>query len=90
MKSVGEVMSLGRSFEEVLQKAIRMLDVGLKGFVSNDLKFVDLDKELSQPTDKRIFAIAVALQKGYSVEKIHQLTKITPWFLLQNEKHCYD
>ncbi len=83
MKSVGEVMSLslGRSFEEVLQKAIRMLDVGLKGFVCNDLKFVDLDKELSQPTDKRIFAIAVALQKGYSVEKIHQLTKITPWFL---------
>ncbi len=81
MKSVGEVMSLGRSFEEVLQKAIRMLDVGLKGFVCNELKFTDLDKELSQPTDKRIFAIAVALQNGYSVEKIHQLTKITPWFL---------
>ena len=81
MKSVGEVMSLGRSFEEVLQKAIRMLDVGLKGFVCNDLQFKDLDKELSQPTDKRIFAIAVALQKGYSVEKIHQLTKITPWFI---------
>ncbi|MDZ7626762.1 MAG: carbamoyl-phosphate synthase (glutamine-hydrolyzing) large subunit [Ignavibacteriaceae bacterium] len=81
MKSVGEVMSLGRSFEEVLQKAIRMLDVGLKGFVCNDLKFVNLDKELSQPTDKRIFAIAIALQNGYSVEKIHQLTKITPWFL---------
>ena len=83
MKSVGEVMSLGRSFEEVLQKAIRMLDVGLKGFVCNDLKFIDLDKELSQPTDKRIFAIAIALQKGYSVEKIHQLTKITPWFLFK-------
>ncbi|HEY6436198.1 MAG TPA: carbamoyl-phosphate synthase large subunit, partial [Ignavibacteriaceae bacterium] len=81
MKSVGEVMSLGRSFEEVLQKAIRMLDVGLKGFVCNDLIFADLDKELSQPTDKRIFAISIALQKGYSVEKIHQLTKITPWFL---------
>ena len=62
MKSVGEVMSLGRSFEEVLQKAIRMLDVGLKGFVCNDLKFENLDKELSEPTDKRIFAIAVALQ----------------------------
>ena len=89
MKSVGEVMSLGRSFEEVLQKAIRMLDVGLKGFVCNDLKFVDLDKELSQPTDKRIFAIAVALQKGYSVEKIHQLTKITPWFL-HKMKHIVD
>ena len=81
MKSVGEVMSLGRSFEEVLQKAIRMLDVGLKGFVCNDLHFEDLDKELSQPTDKRIFAIAVALHNGYSVEKIHELTKITPWFL---------
>jgi carbamoyl-phosphate synthase large subunit len=83
MKSVGEVMSLGKSFEEVLQKAIRMLDVGLKGFVCNELKFADLDKELSQPTDKRIFAIAVALQNGYSVEKIHQLTKITPWFLFK-------
>jgi carbamoyl-phosphate synthase large subunit len=83
MKSVGEVMSLGRSFEEVLQKAIRMLDVGLKGFVCNELQFKDLDKELSQPTDKRIFAIAVALQKGYSVEKIHQLTKITSWFLFK-------
>ena len=83
MKSVGEVMSLGRSFEEVLQKAIRMLDVGLKGFVCNELQFKDLDKELSQPTDKRIFAIAVALQRGYSVEKIHQLTKITPWFLFK-------
>ncbi|RKY90114.1 MAG: carbamoyl phosphate synthase large subunit, partial [Ignavibacteriae bacterium] len=81
MKSVGEVMSLGRSFEEVLQKAIRMLDVGLNGFVCNHLQFEDLDKELSEPTDKRIFAIALALQKGYSVEKINQLTKITPWFL---------
>ena len=83
MKSVGEVMSLGRSFEEVLQKAIRMLDVGLKGFVCNDLYFENLDKELTQPTDKRIFAIAVALQKGYSVEQIHQLTKITAWFLFK-------
>ncbi len=81
MKSVGEVMSLGRSLEEVLQKAIRMLDVGLNGFVCNHLQFKDLDKELMEPTDKRIFAIALALQKGYSVEKIHQLTKITPWFL---------
>jgi len=81
MKSVGEVMSLGRSFEEVLQKAIRMLDVGLNGFVCNHLQFENLDKELSEPTDKRIFAIALALQKGYSVEKVHQLTKITPWFL---------
>ncbi len=81
MKSVGEVMSLGRSFEEVLQKAIRMLDVGMKGFVGSDLQFKNLDKELSEPTDKRIFAIAEALKQGYSVDKIHQLTKITKWFL---------
>ena len=81
MKSVGEVMSLGRSFEEVLQKAIRMLDVGLNGFVGNDIEFHNLDKELSEPTDKRIFAIASALQKGYSVDKIHELTKISKWFL---------
>lgn len=83
MKSVGEVMSLGRSFEEVLQKAIRMLDVGMKGFVCNDLHFKDLDKELAEPTDKRIFAIANALQNGYSVDRIHDLTKITKWFLFK-------
>ncbi|MEP0860631.1 MAG: carbamoyl-phosphate synthase (glutamine-hydrolyzing) large subunit [Ignavibacterium sp.] len=81
MKSVGEVMSLGRSFEEVLQKAIRMLDVGMKGFVGNELQFENLDKELSDPTDKRIFAIAEALKQGYSVDRIHELTKITKWFL---------
>ena len=81
MKSVGEVMSLGRSFEEVLQKAIRMLDVGMQGFIGNELNFANLDKELSEPTDKRIFAIAIALKKGYSVDKIHDLTKITKWFL---------
>ncbi len=81
MKSVGEVMSLGRNFEEVLQKAIRMLDVGMKGFVGNDLHFQNLDKELSEPTDKRIFAIAEALKQGYSVDRIHELTKITKWFL---------
>ncbi|MDY0082692.1 MAG: carbamoyl-phosphate synthase (glutamine-hydrolyzing) large subunit [Ignavibacteriaceae bacterium] len=81
MKSVGEVMSLGRNFEEVLQKAIRMLDVGMNGFVGNNLKFKNLDKELSEPSDKRIFAIARALYQGYSVDKIHELTKITKWFL---------
>src|SRR3989304_5252727 len=81
MKSVGEVMSLGRSFEEVLQKAIRMLDVGAKGFVGNNLEFTTLDKEISEPTDKRSFAIAKALQCGYSVEKIFELTKITKWFI---------
>ncbi|MEO8232580.1 MAG: carbamoyl-phosphate synthase (glutamine-hydrolyzing) large subunit, partial [Ignavibacteriota bacterium] len=81
MKSVGEVMSLGRSFEEVIQKAIRMLDVGMLGFTGNKINFTNLDKELSEPTDKRIFAIAVALKQGYSVDKIHDLTKITKWFL---------
>ncbi len=81
MKSVGEVMSLGRSFEEVLQKAIRMLDVGMNGFTGNNLEFEDLDKELSEPTDKRIFAIAEALHRGYSVDKIHELSKITKWFI---------
>ncbi len=86
MKSVGEVMSLGRSFEEVLQKAIRMLDVGMQGFVGNDMNFTNLDKELSEPTDKRIFAIAVALKQGYSVDKIHELTKITKWFLFKMKK----
>jgi len=81
MKSVGEVMSLGRSFEEVLQKAIRMLDIGVKGFLGNELEFDDLDKEIKNPTDRRMFAIALALKKGYSVEKIHKLSKITPWFI---------
>jgi carbamoyl-phosphate synthase large subunit len=83
MKSVGEVMSLGRSFEEVLQKAIRMLDVGLNGFVCNDIEFKNLDKELAEPTDKRILAIASALQHGYSIDKIHELTKISKWFLFK-------
>ena len=81
MKSVGEVMSLGRSFEEVLQKAIRMLDNGMNGFVCNEIEFDDLDSELSSPTDKRMFAIAKAMQLGYSIDKIHRLTKITKWFL---------
>jgi carbamoyl-phosphate synthase large subunit len=81
MKSVGEVMSLGRSFEEALQKSIRMLDVGLNGFVCNNLNFDILERELSEPTDKRILAIASALQNNYSVDEIHRLTKITKWFL---------
>src|SRR4030066_469126 len=83
MKSVGEVMSLGRSFEEVLQKAIRMLDVGLNGFVCNDIEFQNLDRELTEPTDKRIFTIASSLQQGYSIDRIHELTKISKWFLFK-------
>ncbi|UCG35452.1 MAG: carbamoyl-phosphate synthase (glutamine-hydrolyzing) large subunit, partial [Candidatus Omnitrophota bacterium] len=81
MKSVGEVMAIARSYEEVLQKAIRMLDIGMNGLVCNDLLFDDLDKELSQPTDKRMFSIAEAIKKGYSIDKIYKLTKIDPWFL---------
>ena len=81
MKSVGEVMALGRSFEEVLQKAIRMLDVGLEGFTCNSLHSDDIEKELSDPTDKRCFAIEAALKNNYSIEQIHHLTGITEWFL---------
>jgi len=81
MKSVGEVMAIGRSFEEVLQKAIRMLDVGMSGLVGNGLEFDNLDRELKEPTDRRMFAIAKAMNEGYSVEKINKLSKINPWFL---------
>jgi len=81
MKSVGEVMAIGRCFEEVLQKAIRMLDVQMNGLVGNELKFNDLDKELKEPTDRRMFAIAEAIRKRYSIKKIHELSKINPWFL---------
>jgi carbamoyl-phosphate synthase large subunit len=86
MKSVGEVMSLGRTFEEVLQKAIRMLDLGYLGFVGNNVEFDNLDTELAHPTDKRILAIAIALKKGYSIDKIHELTKINRWFLYKMKK----
>ena len=81
MKSVGEVMAIGRSFEETLQKAIRMLNIEANGLVGSDFKFKDIKKELSHPTDKRMFAIAEALLQDYSIEKIHDLTKINPWFL---------
>ena len=81
MKSVGEVMAIGRSYEEVLQKAIRMLDMGIDGLVCNNLKFKDLNTELKEPTDKRMFAIVEAIKRGYSIEKIYQLSKVDPWFL---------
>ncbi|MDR0415642.1 MAG: carbamoyl-phosphate synthase (glutamine-hydrolyzing) large subunit [Prevotellaceae bacterium] len=82
MKSVGEVMSIGRSFEEAIQKGLRMIGQGMHGFVANKELAVDnIDEALSHPTDKRIFVIAHALHKGYSVEKIHELTKIDRWFL---------
>ena len=82
MKSVGEIMSIGRSFEEMLQKGLRMIGQGMHGFVGNDhTKFDDLDEELSNPTDLRIFAIAQALEEGYTIERIEELTKIDPWFI---------
>ncbi len=81
MKSVGEVMAIGRSFEEALQKAIRMLDVGMNGIVCNTLEFSDLEKELREPSDKRIFAIVEAIKKKYSIEDIARFSKVTPWFL---------
>ena len=82
MKSVGEIMSIGRSFEEMLQKGLRMIGQGMHGFVGNDhVKFENLDEELANPTDLRIFALAQALEEGYTVERIEGLTKIDPWFI---------
>ena len=82
MKSVGEIMSIGRSFEEVIQKGLRMIGQGMHGFVGNEhTHFDNLDEELANPTDMRVFSIASALEAGYTVERISELTKIDPWFL---------
>ena len=81
MKSVGEIMSIGKSFEEIIQKGLRMIGQGMHGFVGNNMKFDDIEHALSHPTDMRIFAIAYAFEQGYSVEQIEKLTKIDPWFL---------
>ena len=82
MKSVGEIMSIGRTFEEIIQKGLRMIGQGMHGFVGNDhTKFTNLDDELANPTDLRIFAIAQALEEGYTIERIYELTKIDPWFI---------
>ena len=82
MKSVGEIMSIGRTFEELLQKGLRMIGQGMHGFVGNDhVKFDNLDEELANPTDLRIFAIAQALEEGYTIDRIYELTKIDPWFI---------
>ena len=90
MKSVGEIMSIGRSFEEMIQKGLRMIGQGMHGFVGNDhTKFDDLEDALQNPTDLRIFAIAQALEEGYSVERIEELTKIDVWFL-ERLKHIVD
>ena len=82
MKSVGEVMSIGRTFEEAIQKGLRMIGQGMHGFVGNkELEIADIDKALREPTDKRIFVISKALRAGYTIEQIYQLTKIDRWFL---------
>ena len=87
MKSVGEVMAIGRRFEEALQKALRMLEIGVDGLLCNDrLHFPDLEEELRRPTDMRIFAIPAALEAGYTVERVHQLTHIDKWFLNKMNK----
>ncbi|SBV93493.1 Carbamoyl-phosphate synthase, large subunit [uncultured Dysgonomonas sp.] len=90
MKSVGEIMSIGKTFEEIIQKGLRMIGQGMHGFVGNrELEFNNLDEELSNPTDLRVFAIAKAFEEGYTVERIHDLTKIDPWFL-EKLKNIYD
>ena len=82
MKSVGEIMSIGRSFEEIIQKGLRMIGQGMHGFVGNDhTRFDNLDDELANPTDLRIFAIAQALEERYDIQRIYDLTKIDPWFI---------
>lgn len=82
MKSVGEIMSIGQSFEEIIQKGLRMIGQGMHGFVGNrEMTFDNVEDALSKPTDMRIFAIADAFEKGYSVQQIEELTKIDPWFL---------
>ena len=82
MKSVGEVMAIGRTFEEAIQKGLRMIGQGMHGFVENkELQIADVDKALREPTDKRIFVISKAMRAGYTVDQIHDLTKIDKWFL---------
>ncbi len=90
MKSVGEVMAIGRNFEEAIQKGLRMIGQGMHGFVENkELAIEDLDASLHEPTDKRIFIISKAMHKGYTIDQIHDLTKIDKWFL-QKLKHIID
>ena len=90
MKSVGEIMSIGKSFEEIIQKGLRMIGQGMHGFVGNkELEFGNLEEELSNPTDLRIFAIAKAFEEGFTIAKINDLTKIDVWFL-ERLKNIYD
>lgn len=90
MKSVGEVMAIGRNFEEAIQKGLRMIGQGMHGFVENkELEIDDIDAALCEPTDKRVFVISKAMHKGYTVDQIHELTKIDKWFL-EKLKHIID
>ncbi len=90
MKSVGEVMAIGRNFEEAIQKGLRMIGQGMHGFVENkELQIDDIDAALKEPTDKRVFVISKAMHKGYTVDDIHELTKIDKWFL-EKLKHIID
>ena len=90
MKSVGEVMAIGRNFEEAIQKGLRMIGQGMHGFVDNkELAIADIDAALREPTDKRVFVLSKALQHGYTVDQIHELTKIDKWFL-QKLQHIVD
>jgi len=91
MKSVGEIMAIGRSFEEAIQKGIRMVGAGMHGFVGNrgEMEITDIEGELKNPTDRRIFAIAEAMHKGYSVDKIWEITRIDKWFL-QKLRNIYE
>ena len=99
MKSVGEVMAIGRTFEEAIQKGLRMIGQGMHGFVENkELVIEDIDKALHEPTDRRIFVISKAFRAGYTVDQIHELTKIDRWFLQKlygimqtsKELHAFD
>ena len=90
MKSVGEVMAIGRNFEEAIQKGLRMIGQGMHGFVENrELEIDDIDAALREPTDKRVFVISKAMHKGYTVDQIHELTKIDKWFL-EKLQHIID
>ena len=90
MKSVGEVMAIGRNFEEAIQKGLRMIGQGMHGFVENkELEIADIDAALREPTDKRVFVISKAMHKGYTVDQIHELTKIDKWFL-EKLQHIID
>ena len=90
MKSVGEVMAIGRNFEEAIQKGLRMIGQGMHGFVENkELEIDDIDAALREPTDKRVFVISKAMHKGYTVDQIHELTKIGKWFL-EKLQHIID